>query len=112
MYTRAYPPRNMPVPENYSGVALAQEEEEAAPPPNKEDVAEKAQETEAFEETASITPPSQEEPPSPLERGELPFPPSIATSDMLLMAIAALISQNGHADGELIMILLLLLLGE
>lgn len=36
MYTRAYPPRQMPVPDNYSGVALTTEEVPPAEEPLQE----------------------------------------------------------------------------
>lgn len=115
MYRRAYPPRNTPLPENYSGIALLSEEEETAGEPTPE------------EETAERTPLPEPEPEhfsAPEREEEAPkaeaceasakptLPPSFATGDMLLLAVAALVSQSGQADGELLVILLLLLLSE
>ncbi|MBQ8351809.1 MAG: hypothetical protein IJY20_07190 [Clostridia bacterium] len=109
MYKRAYPPRDTPLPENYSGVALMAEKD--LPPEEEEE--------QVAEETIATLPPedsSQEEEPTPAAKeascDAKPLPPSFATSDMLLLAIAALMSQNGQPEGELVMILLLLLLGE
>lgn len=114
MYRRTYPPRNTPLPENYSGVALMAEEEDQ----------ELVEQEETLSEVEVSAPPSDEEtkaeqPHTPPEETvaatdevSLPLPQSFATSDMLLLAIAALMSQNGRGDGELVMILLLLLLGE
>ena len=114
MYTRAYPPRNTAVPENYSGVALLSTDEE--PTDNREEENEQspaeepaAAHTQAEEVSADVqVPPHRQQEDTP----SIPLPTSFATSDLLLLAIAALMSQNGNADGELLMILLLLILGE
>lgn len=149
MYTRAYPPRNAPLPQNYSGVALlgreAAEDEEnrvaeapasAAAGSNAVTESPKAERTTpgdspAIQEENRTAPPKKQaettENEAPANHGEdescaagteecrgagaaLP-PPAVDTADMLLVTLAALLSQNGQADGELIMVLLLLLLG-
>jgi hypothetical protein len=107
MYTRAYPPRE--VPQNYSGVALLQENEmreeerfsEDLPPPEGEEASctEKAQQDVQEEE--------------PREKAEAPASPAtFANTDMLLLLIAAFLSQSGDGDSDLLTILLLLLIGE
>lgn len=147
MYTRAYPPRNAPLPQNYSGVALmgretAEEEKDEGnevsavttpPSPTATETAAPIEVTDTENSARteeSATPPkapqeqSEESPPhkratdsqtadAPTDgtaTAEAP-PPAIDTADMLLLTLAALLSQNGHTDGELIMVLLLLLLG-
>ena len=107
MYKRAYPPRNTPLPENYSGVAWMTEEPTVEEPP-REETDEVTTEPAATIQAHTYAPESAKR----AEEENAPLPPGIATADMLLLAVAALISQNGSEDGELLMLLLLLLLGE
>ena len=106
MYTRAYPPKDTPVPEGYSGVALWQRaEEEDAPAPQEEEAAEEAvaevEQDSAAEDACATEPPVKRE-------GEA-FAPN---ADILLLLLAALLLQGERPENELAMLLLLLLLWE
>ena len=139
MYTRTYPPRGTPLPENYSGVALREETGEAVS--SSEDTYEQAQnldenapvfenmtapvcsekENADEEEPASEPIPTDAEPVWQREkRGEeQEAPPRESSadtkkaqgdSDLLLIALAALLTEGDRRDDELLILLLLLLL--
>lgn len=93
MYTRAYPPRDTPLPQGYSGIALSHREEEETPP--------------LHEETETVACQREAEPPAK-EQGTGAVP----NADLLLLATAALLLQGGGRDSELAVLLLLLLLWD
>ncbi len=113
MYKRTYPPRSTPVPDNYSGVALLQQEEGApslqeenasAEPMAKQEPLQEPIVTEAEKERQGTA--------EPAPQGAAAWPPSLQSADMLLLAVAALMAQNGQSDNELLMVLLFLLISE
>ena len=113
MYIRTYPRGTEPqsIPTNYGGTALAVEIDEekesfgdTEPPVCRETAnppVEDAEETHANDE--EIEGKTAE---------KIPLFESFATGDLLLLAVAALLSQSEKPDNELLIILLFLLLGN
>ena len=122
MYTRAYPPRTAPIPQNYGGVALREAEElpsaaveEESPSFSLDEAAEEAfaptqdrgeQEGEAHTAAEAVAACPMEE--ARCEREKLPV--SLPTADLLLIALAILLLQGEKQDNELLIALLFLLL--
>ncbi len=140
MYTRSYPPRGTPLPENYSGVALRDEiEEDLIPPQNTYENRDYLQEAASVsvdmnEPVCSETAAAEEESPQSRESASLHTPPEEGEAwqrdeespiahekaektheahrenDLLLIALAALLTEGERRDDDLLIILLLLLL--
>ena len=113
MYTRTYPRGAEPqdIPANYGGTALATEAEEER---RFEDTgAPVCSETEhSTSEKAEEETKDRAEEGAGGEGGKIPLFESFATGDLLLLAVAALLSQSEKPDNELLIILLFLLLGN
>lgn len=107
MYTRAYPPKDTPIPEGYSGVALWQgaAEEEESPIPSEEEI-HKEQPSEEREERCEPSPYT----PAPSESKEEDA--LSQNADILLLLLAAVLLQGERPENELAILLLLLLLWE
>ena len=108
MYTRAYPQREVPLPQNYSGVALMPEKPPAEEAAYEEEIG--AAVESAADEVVAV--------PSEIKRAEAPKEgqtereSTLPSSDLLLLSLAALLAQSGSADGELLTVLLLLMMAE
>ena len=122
MYTRAYPPRTTPIPQNYGGIALREAEEPPVDTPAEEmhasplneaaeamsvptqDSAEQDNEASTEPETVAAYAPQEER----CEPKKLPA--SLPSADLLLIALAVLLLQGEKQDNELLIALLFLLL--
>ena len=122
MYTRAYPPRTTPIPQNYGGIAMREVKEPPVDTPAEEMHASPLEE--AAEAMSVPTPDSAEqdnevsaEPESVAAyaaqeegRGQKKLPASLPSADLLLIALAVLLLQGEKQDNELLIALLFLLL--
>lgn len=125
MYTRAYPPRTAPIPQNYGGIAMreaqelptAEEKEERISPPLADVAEEESPPTPPLTEQANEEDGVHTAPEAiatsvtgekPSEKEKLPI--ALPTADLLLIALAVLLLQGEKQDNELLIALLFLLL--